>query len=311
MTNSLDLSTIFRTVTSALSENEDILNAADTTNHDHGTHMVQTFDLVQKAVTKQKSKPVSAQLAYASKVLAKQSQSGSGQIYAQGLASAAQKFKGKDLNEQTVGTLLNALMGSQQNAQSKSGVTQGGFLGSLLSGLTAGQSPVQTETNFASQDLFGSLLGGLAGTQTQPKPQSSANAEDLIGSLLGSSAGINTQPQSSNLQANSAGSGLFDSLLGSLTGTNSTEADQSSGGLLGNLLGGQQSKPNNQDTGLDFNDVLSAGLAFFSAKQSGHSNIEAISEALSSSSPLGNRPASTQSGALVINTILGLLGKKN
>ena len=80
MTDSLDLSTIFNEVAKTLVQNQADLNAADTYNHDHGTNMVQTFKTVQKAVAKQKDKPVSEQLAYASETLKKKSTSGSAQI---------------------------------------------------------------------------------------------------------------------------------------------------------------------------------------------------------------------------------------
>ena len=113
MTDSLDLSTIFNEVAKTLVQNQEDLNAADTYNHDHGTNMVQTFKTVQKAVAKQKDKPVSEQLAYASETLKKKSTSGSAQIYAEGLANAATQFQGKELTRLTAGTLINAMMGMQ------------------------------------------------------------------------------------------------------------------------------------------------------------------------------------------------------
>ena len=78
------------------------------------------------------------------------------------------------------------------------------------------------------------------------------------------------------------------------------------GDLLGSLLGGQS----NADNGLDITDLLSAGLAYYSAKQHGGSTMEAIMQALGSASPLGKRDDQKQSGALVINTILNMLKKK-
>jgi hypothetical protein len=76
--------------------------------------------------------------------------------------------------------------------------------------------------------------------------------------------------------------------------------------LLGSLLGGQSSS----GSGLDVTDLLSAGLAYYAATQQGSSPLEAIMQALSSSSPLGKREDQKQSGAMVINTILNML-KKN
>jgi len=48
--NSIDLHTIFNTVTQQLAEKKDKLNEADSYNHNHGDHMVKIFDLVQNAV---------------------------------------------------------------------------------------------------------------------------------------------------------------------------------------------------------------------------------------------------------------------
>jgi hypothetical protein len=197
--------------------------------------MAKAFTTVSKAVAKKKDLPVSDQLAYASEVL-KDSSSGSARFYAQGLANASQKFQGKQLNENTVGLLINALMGTQEPAQETSGA--------------------------ADQSLLGSLLGGLTGSQQQQHSQPSGG--DLLGSLLG---------------------GMTDSSQ-------------------------QQSQPSGGDNSLDVTDLLSAGLAYYSAKQQGGSTMEAIMQALSSASPLGKREDQTQSGALVINTILNMLKKK-
>ncbi len=80
MANNVDLSQIFQTVTSTLASQQNDLNEADTYNHDHGDHMVQIFDLVQQAVSKKSDAPVADQLAYASKMLTKESDSGSAKL---------------------------------------------------------------------------------------------------------------------------------------------------------------------------------------------------------------------------------------
>ena len=235
MAQALTLPSIFKAVSKTLSENEAVLNEADTYNHNHGSNMAKAFTTVSKAVAKKKDLPVSDQLAYASEVL-KDSSSGSARFYAQGLANASQKFQGKQLNENTVGLLINVLMGTQEPAQETSGA--------------------------ADQSLLGSLLGGMTGAQTQQQSQPSGG--DLLGSLLGGMTGSSQQ----------------------------------------------QSQPSGGDNSLDVTDLLSAGLAYYSAKQQGGSTMEAIMQALSSASPLGKREDQTQSGALVINTILNMLKKK-
>lgn len=302
MTDSLDLSTIFNEVAKTLVQNQEDLNAADTYNHDHGTNMVQTFKTVQKAVAKQKDKPVSEQLAYASETLKKKSTSGSAQIYAEGLANAATQFQGKELTRSTAGTLINAMMGMQGESSSPTSAS-GGLLGSLLGGLTGASQP---QTQSGGGDLLGSLLGGLTGQQQAPQTQqSSGGAGDLLSTLLGG------QQQSGSASQGGA-SDLLSTLLGGQQQT-SQPSQGGSGDLLTSLLGGLTGSTGSSqqaDNGLDLGDLLSAGLAYYSAKQSGSSNLEAIMQALGNASPLGKRDDRKQSGALVINTILSLLGKK-
>ena len=302
MTDSLDLSTIFNEVAKTLVQNQADLNAADTYNHDHGTNMVQTFKTVQKAVAKQKDKPVSEQLAYASETLKKKSTSGSAQIYAEGLANAATQFQGKELTRSTAGTLINAMMGMQGGSSSPTSAS-GGLLGSLLGGLTGASQP---QTQSGGGDLLGSLLGGLTGQQQAPQTQQSSGcAGDLLSTLLGG------QQQSGSASQGGAGD-LLSTLLGGQQQTNQP-SQGGSGDLLTSLLGGLTGSTGSSqqaDNGLDLGDLLSAGLAYYSAKQSGSSNLEAIMQALGNASPLGKRDDRKQSGALVINTILSLLGKK-
>ncbi len=281
MAQALTLPSIFKAVSKTLSENEAVLNEADTYNHNHGSNMAKAFTTVSKAVAKKKDLPVSDQLAYASEVL-KDSSGGSARFYAQGLANASQKFQGKQLNENTVGLLINALMGTQEPAQETSGAVDKNLLGSLLGGMTGAQTQQQSQPS--GGDLLGSLLGGMTGSSQQ---QSQPSGGDLLGSLLGGMTG------SSQQQSQPSGGDLLGSLLGGMTGSSQ-----------------QQSQPSGGDNSLDVTDLLSAGLAYYSAKQQGGSTMEAIMQALSSASPLGKREDQTQSGALVINTILNMLKKK-
>ena len=79
------------------------------------------------------------------------------------------------------------------------------------------------------------------------------------------------------------------------------------GGLLSTLLGGQGSSQGGS-SGLDAKDLLSAALAYFSAKQSGQSSMQAVMQAISAASRFGGSKDRAQSGAVVVNTILNLLG---
>ncbi|MCB2202716.1 hypothetical protein KQH56_01790 [bacterium] len=180
MAGNLDLSSVFSAVTSALESKQSNLNEADTYNHDHGDHMVQIFDLVQKAVAKKSDAPVNDQLAYASKVVEKEASSGSAKLYADGLAKAASNFKGADLNADNISMLVNGLMNVNQSAQVKE--NDGNMLGSLLSGLTGGGQQSEGENALGMDDL---LRAGMAFYQS--KQDGDSNMEAVMDALMAAS----------------------------------------------------------------------------------------------------------------------------
>jgi len=198
----IDLLKLFQSVNSVLQENQQSLNKADSYNHDHGDHMVDIFSTISDAVKEKKGKDPAAQLAYASQLLSKMD-SGSAQLYTDGLKQASSQLKGQSLTQQNMMQLIQAMMGSGEGA--------------------TGQDPLQ------------SLLGGLLG-------------------------------------------------------------------------GGQEG--GSDDSGLDAGDLLSAGLAFMSAKQKGQSNVEALVNAVIAAGPFAETPHRQQSSQLVVKTLLETLANR-
>jgi len=235
----IDLGKLFQTVTGTLVKNKESLNGADTTNHDHGDNMVNTFEVITRAMKEKKGADPADQLAYASELL-RQQKSGSAQLYAKGLSQASQEFQGQQINSGNAMTLIQTLLGG-------------------------GQTPVQQQQQ--QQD------GGLG---------------NMLGSLLGGSQTQQQQPQQD-------GDGL--------------------GNMLGSLLGGssQQTTSQQSSQGLDIGEILNAGMAFMNTKSKGGSNIEAIVNAVVSSSAMGGSYRS-QSGSLVANALMqavqGMVNKK-
>ena len=306
MTEELNLSTVFKEITKVLATNRQQLDDADEYNHNHGSNMVHTFNLIQQAVASKETEPVSEQLAFASQTLKGQSTGSTAQIYAEGLAKASQEFVGKDFNASTAGTLINSMMGMGGGTERGAG----DFLSTLLGSLSKPEARQETQAPAPAQptDLFGSLIGNLTAQQPVDTTPSQPDVSDLLGGLLG---GMTGQQQTNTTNNQPDASDLLGGLLGGLTGSASSSSQSSSGGigdLVGSLLGGQSS--GSHSSGLDAKDLLSLGLAYFAAKQSGQSNLQAIMQALASASPLGKRQDQQQSGALVINTILNMLGKK-
>lgn len=196
MSSQIDLGKIFQTVSSALADKQDVLNQADTYNQDHGDHMVEIFGVITQAMQEKRGDDPADQLAYASELLRRKSQSGSATLYADNLKQAASEFSGQQIT--------------------------------------------------------------------------GANAMDLVQTLLGR-------------QAAPAESG---NVLGS---------------LLGGLLGGGEAE---SDSGIDTQDLLTAGMAFLSSKQRGESDMEALVDAVVMGSSVGQSSHRAQSGSIVANTLL-------
>jgi hypothetical protein len=210
--NTALLANIFQMVTTSLAQNKNALNQADDQNHDHGTNMVQTFQTITKALNAKKNAPASTALAYASQKVSKESTSGSGQLYAQGLAQAATQMQGQTINPQSAIQILQTLIGGGQ-AQPQGLSGSGDLLGSILGGLTGAQpQPQQQQTQAGEGDLLGSILGGLAGGGTAQQDNASDGLD--IGDLI--NAGMTymqaKQSGSSNtgalIQAIMSGSGM-------------------------------------------------------------------------------------------------------
>ena len=108
--------------------------------------------------------------------------------------------------------------------------------------------------------------------------------------------------------------GTIMSIIQALMGS-SQPSSQGSGGdvlgsLMGSIIGGTGStNSNNSGTGqgLDLNDLLGAGMNYMNAKQSGKSDIEALTGALMSGSSMAQTPHRAQSGEVVTSALLGAL----
>jgi hypothetical protein len=103
-------------------------------------------------------------------------------------------------------------------------------------------------------------------------------------------------------------------LLGSLLGGQAPcqSSSNSTMDLLGSLLGGVAgSQPTSSQSGLDMGDLLNAGMAFMSSQQQGEGGIQSIIKAFVAASQAGQSKHRAQSGELVTNTIIQMLGKSS
>ncbi len=261
--NRVDLASIFNAVTQTLAQNQQALNQADEVNHDHGNNMVQTFQTITNSLEAKQGKPASTALSYAAKKVTKTSTSGSGQLYAQGLAQAADKLKGKNVDAAGAMDLLQTLISGGQSSQQAQQSSGGDMLGTLLGQLTGGAQPQSQQTAQPGGDILSTLLGQVAGGTTTQEPQA---------------------PQST-------GGDMLSTLLGGLTGGGGTSTGSGSG----------------SGSGLDLGDLLNAGMSYMQAKQGGGSTAQALVQAFTAASGMGNATHRQESTSLVVNSFLQAL----
>lgn len=170
-----DLSAMFNVAAKTLAANRSALNQADIENQNHGDNMVQAFKMISQAMASQRGAPPSQQLRYAGEYLGQNANSGSAQVYAQGLTQAARQFEGQQaISPDNALMLIQALLGGGQQASSQSGAD---LLGSLLG---SQPSPQQMQ----GIDLNALLSAGL--TFMSAKQQGQDNVQAALTALMSS-----------------------------------------------------------------------------------------------------------------------------
>jgi hypothetical protein len=158
-----------------LAANRSTLNEADVENQNHGDNMVQAFKMISQAMASQRGAAPSDQLRYASEYLGQHANSGSAQVYAQGLAQAAQQFQGQQaVTPDNAMVLLQSLLGGGQQASGEMGAD---LLGSLLGG-----QQVQQVQQTQGIDLGALLSAGL--TFMSAKQQGQDNVQAALTALM-------------------------------------------------------------------------------------------------------------------------------
>jgi len=138
-----------------------------------------------------------------------------------------------------------------------------------------------------------------AAKQMEGKDLNAGSIMSMMQTILGAGEAPARKPAASD--------NMLGSLLESFVGSGEASAPDDSkgiGSLLGSLMGNESA--DTQD-GLDLGDLLGAGMTYLSAKQSGKSNMEALTGALVSGSQMASSPYREQSSQLVTSTMLKAL----
>ena len=193
----LDLSAIFNVAAQALAANQSSLNQADAANQNHGDNMVQAFDMITQAMANHQGESPSAQMQHASNYLAQNATSGSGQLYAQGLAQAAQQFQGQSaVTPENAMLLVQSLLGGGQASAPQAG-------GDPLSALLGGQ-----QGQAAGIDLGDIVNAGMAFMNA--KQQGQDNMQAALSALM--SAGPMAQSSHRQQSGQVVGSALLQAI---------------------------------------------------------------------------------------------------
>lgn len=197
MSKEIDLSQIFSAVSGALQDNKASLNKADSYNQNHGDNMVQIFELITKATQEKQGETAGNQLRYAADLVGEATQSGSAQMYVQGLQRAAKEFGDKGITLESVTPLIQMLLNGGEKAPA-GGSSGGDLVGSLLGGLSGGG---KDDDGLDVGDLVGAGLAFL-----NAKEEGDSNLEALTDALISGTAMGNSESghraQSSQVVAN-------------------------------------------------------------------------------------------------------------
>ncbi len=247
-TTKVNLAKLFGNVAQELAKNQGALNQADTKNNDHGTNMVNIFNTITQAMQEKPKASPTAQMEYAAEQVRQNCQSGSGTVYAEGLARAAAELQGQNITGDNAMQLITALMGSNLGGQSQAQSSAGG-------------------------DVLGNLLGTMMSGGNAPA-QSSGGGGDVLGSLLGS---MLEGGQAGNASAGNASGDALSSMLGGLLGAEQPSPAASAGTSAG--LGG---------TGITLEQVLAAGMGFMQSKQQGKDTMSSLLNAVIAGTQAGS-----------------------
>lgn len=142
-----------------------------------------------------------------------------------------------------------------------------------------------------------------AAAQFKGRPVDEQGALQLLQTLIGGQ-----QPAAQSSVSSDPLGGLLGGLMGGQTSSPQPSSSDPLGGLLGGLMGGSGAPSGGGSSGLQdgigMDDLLTAGMAFFQAKQSGKDNMQALVQAFMAASGMGGSVHRNQSTQLVVQSFL-------
>jgi hypothetical protein len=136
----IELAPYFQAVGDVLRRNQDALNLADSSNQNHGDHMVEIFEIVARVADQNPNACLAENMELAGRQLALQAQDATAQIYAAGLMQMAEQFRKYEVTLEELVISVQAALLEDEARRSKMELPRSGEVLKALAGGLAGWS---------------------------------------------------------------------------------------------------------------------------------------------------------------------------
>jgi phosphoenolpyruvate---glycerone phosphotransferase subunit DhaL len=266
--NQVDISTILQSVASQLQQNQSQLNAVDNSGT-HGQRIADAFAAAASAAQNAGTNDAGQQLLKAAQAMQQQGQGKAASFYAQGLAHAAEQFKGQSgISTNDLAPFLQSFLGGvKKNNPAKPG--QGTILDALSpaeSAFTQAQNS-GGNTEQAMAQALGAAINGTASTGSQGNVDpGAASVTNVLGGIFAALAPqllamlMNSRGQGQGATQGSGGFDIGGLLSGLASGSGAGSQATQPGGQLGWLTGLLGGMANNSGMGSGSGGVDVGGL---------------------------------------------------
>jgi hypothetical protein len=135
-----ELAPYFQAVGDVLRRNQDALNLADSSNQNHGDHMVEIFEIAARVADQNPDACLADSMELAGRQLALQTHNETAQIYASGLLQMAEQFRKYEVTLEELVISVQAALLEDKDQRARMGSTRSGEVLKALAGGLAGWS---------------------------------------------------------------------------------------------------------------------------------------------------------------------------
>jgi len=134
----IELGGLFQVVADVMQQERGHFNQADPYNQNHGDHMVEIFDLASDSVNSLAGQQLSNSMEYAAEQLAALPANGSAQVYSQGLAQFARRFREYEVSTDELIVYVRGLLKAEKEKPTERAEVRSSQGAGVLKALMAG-----------------------------------------------------------------------------------------------------------------------------------------------------------------------------